>query len=100
VSAAGIEPVDLQRVELALCQLSYAGMARLTGLEPATSGLTARCSNLLSYSPLAPATGIEPVTSRLTVGRYCQLSYAGMILQVVAGTGFEPAHLWIMSPAP
>jgi len=23
-----------------------------------------------------------------------------MILQVVAGTGFEPAHLWIMSPAP
>ena len=100
MSAAGFEPADLQHVELALCQLSYADMARLTGLEPATSGLTARCSNLLSYSPLAPATGIEPVTSRLTVGRYCQLSYAGMILQVVAGTGFEPAHLWIMSPAP
>jgi hypothetical protein len=88
-------------------------MARLTGLEPATSGLTARCSNQLSYSPMAPATGLEPVTSRLTAGRYCQLSYAGMESQrfavrsgpgalpaFVAGTGLEPAHLRLMRPAP
>ena len=32
VSAAGIEPANLLRVERALCQLSYADMARLTGL--------------------------------------------------------------------
>lgn len=32
----------------------------MTGIEPAASGLTARCSDLLSYITLAPAQGLEP----------------------------------------
>jgi hypothetical protein len=90
-------------------------MAVTTRIELAASGLTGQRSNRLSYATLAPATGIEPVTFRLTVGRYCQLSYAGMSCSAlpsylsvlarcqpafVAGTGFEPAHLRIMSAAP
>ena len=32
-------------------------MARLTGLEPATPGVTGRYSNRLSYNPAGPALG-------------------------------------------
>ena len=32
-----------------LCQLSYQGMAILTGLEPTTPSVTSLCSNQLSY---------------------------------------------------
>ena len=65
-------------------------MARLTGLEPATPGVTGRYSNQLSYnrasifvihSPgsrltaVARLTGLEPATPGVT-GRYSnQLSY-------------------------
>ncbi len=65
-------------------------MARLTGLEPATPGVTGRYSNQLSYNRAAPSqfgssrawgsavarlTGLEPATPGVT-GRYSnQLSY-------------------------
>ncbi len=65
-------------------------MARLTGLEPATPGVTGRYSNQLSYNRAAPfrfgssgawgsavarLTGLEPATPGVT-GRYSnQLSY-------------------------
>ncbi len=61
-------------------------MARLTGLEPATPGVTGRYSNQLSYNRaflihvqaggwLARLTGLEPATPGVT-GRYSnQLSY-------------------------
>lgn len=32
--------------------LTWNRCARLTGFEPATSGVTSQCSNLLSYSPM------------------------------------------------
>ena len=37
-------------------------VARVTGLEPATPGLTGRRSNALSYPIEVPSTGVEPVT--------------------------------------
>ena len=60
-------------------------MARLTGLEPATPGVTGRYSNRLSYNRasfpaiflkvVARLTGLEPATPGVT-GRYSnQLSY-------------------------
>ncbi len=61
-------------------------MARLTGLEPATPGVTGRYSNQLSYNraflcsvvgewKVARLTGLEPATPGVT-GRYSnQLSY-------------------------
>ena len=60
-------------------------MARLTGLEPATPGVTGRYSNQLSYNrasicsgypeEVARLTGLEPATPGVT-GRYSnQLSY-------------------------
>ncbi|BAQ70123.1 integrase [Rhodovulum sulfidophilum] len=59
-------------------------MARLTGLEPATPGVTGRYSNQLSYNrasrgtnrkAVARLTGLEPATPGVT-GRYSnQLSY-------------------------
>ena len=61
-------------------------MARLTGLEPATPGVTGRYSNQLSYNrafqrradmigSMARLTGLEPATPGVT-GRYSnQLSY-------------------------
>ena len=60
-------------------------MARLTGLEPATPGVTGRYSNQLSYNRafrskarqgmMARLTGLEPATPGVT-GRYSnQLSY-------------------------
>ena len=63
-------------------------MARLTGLEPATLGVTGRYSNQLSYNRaffmfgaggwLARLTGLEPATLGVT-GRYSnQLSYNRM----------------------
>ena len=36
-------------------------MARVTGLEPATSGVTGRHSNRLSYTPAGTASGANPV---------------------------------------
>ncbi len=62
-------------------------MARLTGLEPATSGVTGRHSNRLSYnrairSPgdsggaaVARLTGLEPATSGVTGRHSNHLSY-------------------------
>ena len=57
-------------------------MARVTGLEPATSGVTGRHSNQLSYtrnilekaSPLSPADRACPFDERLTMlfGLWCQ----------------------------
>jgi hypothetical protein len=60
-------------------------VARLTGLEPATPGVTGRYSNQLSYNrvqtgvrivaAVARLTGLEPATPGVT-GRYSnQLSY-------------------------
>ena len=65
-------------------------MARVTGLEPATSGVTGRHSNRLSYTrasfwPWAPndrpafrvarVTGLEPATSGVTGRHSNRLSY-------------------------
>ena len=46
----GIEPVDLILTKDALYQLSYVGMERETGFEPATHSLEGCCSSQLSYS--------------------------------------------------
>ena len=59
-------------------------VARLTGLEPATSGVKGRHSNQLSYnratrlrsrSAVARLTGLEPATSGVTGRHSNQLSY-------------------------
>ncbi len=66
-------------------------MARVTGLEPATSGVTGRHSNRLSYTralwiryrtmlfsiciEMARVTGLEPATSGVTGRHSNQLSY-------------------------
>ena len=44
-----------------LCKIK----TRETGLEPATSGVTGRCSNQLNYSRkgVMGATGLEPMTT-------------------------------------
>ncbi len=47
----------------------------LTGLEPATSALRERRSNLVSYMGVEGMTGVEPATSELEAPRSGQLSY-------------------------
>ena len=66
-------------------------MARLTGLEPATSGVTGRHSNQLSYnracgalpisSSVARLTGLEPATSGVTGRHSNQLSYNRLLTE-------------------
>ena len=46
----GIEPVNLILTKDALYQLSYVGLERETGFEPATHSLEGCCSSQLSYS--------------------------------------------------
>jgi hypothetical protein len=69
-------------------------MARVTGLEPATSGVTGRHSNQLSYTRasflpyvrmfrpvfrVARVTGLEPATSGVTGRHSNQLSYTRIL---------------------
>ena len=74
-------------------------MARVTGLEPATSGVTGRRSNQLSYTP---AKGLP--NERLLVDTQhnlaCQVSCSLTIHKVrlrkmVGGEGFEPPTYWV-----
>ena len=65
-------------------------MARLTGLEPATSGVTGRHSNRLSYNRLLNRqhrirTGVRGVLG----GRIRAVKQIAPI-----GSGFLPAHCW------
>ena len=47
-------PVGIRR--LFVLKIDLEGMAGVTGLEPATSGVTGRHSNQLSYTPLQNGT--------------------------------------------
>ena len=81
-------------------------MARLTGLEPATPGVTGRYSNQLSYNRMsktigvgkavARLTGLEPATPGVT-GRYSnQLSYN----RVLPAQGLAPDVRGFYVPCP
>ena len=72
-------------------------MARLTGLEPATLGVTGRYSNQLSYNRvvviychMVETSGLEPPTFRLSGECSNQLSY---ISKLAARRGIEPLFL-------
>src|SRR5512139_3703940 len=60
----GIEPVNLILTKDALYQLSYVGLERETGFEPATHSLEGCCSSQLSYSRL-------DLPSEITFDRSC-----------------------------
>jgi hypothetical protein len=79
-------------------------MARVTGLEPATSGVTGRHSNRLSYTralrrrrpempfstcfEMARVTGLEPATSGVTGRHSNQLSYTRIHFKQSGGFRF------------
>jgi hypothetical protein len=48
---------------------------------------------------MAPAAGLEPATSRLTTGRYCHLSYAGMIFMHTVVCKAAPLKLELLIAA-
>ncbi len=84
-------------------------MARLTGLEPATPGVTGRYSNQLSYNrafprgrifgaAMARLTGLEPATPGVT-GRYSnQLSYNRSLPPRTASPNVEALLGGVLSP--
>ena len=61
----GIEPVNLILTKDALYQLSYVGLERETGFEPATHSLEGCCSSQLSYSrKIVPSFGFSQLQTR------------------------------------
>jgi hypothetical protein len=76
--------------------LRYGTLAVTTRIELATSGLTGQRSNLAELRHHCSRERTRTSTSRINSALPYQLGYA----RLVAGTGFEPALFWIMSPAP
>ena len=86
VPPTGFEPVRISPpdpksgVSTSFTTEAYYFLAGPTGLEPATSWATTKCSNHLNYGPiLVGRNGIEPLTRRFSV--YCsnRLSYLPII---------------------
>ncbi len=65
-SSAKKQPAKLKYIDTVREVLNLIERTRETGLEPATSGVTSRCSNQLNYSRKfinMGATGLEPMTT-------------------------------------
>ena len=70
----------------------------MTGLEPATSGVTGQCSNQLRYIPMVGVGGIEPPTSRSRTVRATRLRYTPLLWPVAEPTSCTSSEELSTSP--